>query len=92
MKKVANCFMSLGSVSRARTMFNSVMAMNSCRVVLIALVMLVCGNLSVFAQIKDGDIVTIAETSYELAGSYGRTVKTELISQKLVEFNERGDW
>ena len=38
-----------------------------------------------------GDIATIAETSYELAGSYGRTVKTELISQKLVEFNERGD-
>ena len=25
MKKVANCFMSLGSVSRARAMFNSVM-------------------------------------------------------------------
>ena len=38
-----------------------------------------------------GDIANIVETSYELAGSYGRTVKTELISKKYVEFNERGD-
>ena len=64
MKKVANCFMSLGSVSRARAIFNSVMAMNGCRVVLIAL-MIVCGNVSMFAQniddyLNDGDIVTIS--------------------------------
>ena len=32
-----------------------------------------------------GDIANIVETSYELAGSYGRTVKTELISKKYVE-------
>ncbi len=39
----------------------------------------------------NGNISQIVENSYELAGSYGRTVKTELISQKLIEFNERGD-
>lgn len=38
-----------------------------------------------------GDIASISATSYELAGSYGRTVKVELMSQKLVEFNQRGD-
>ena len=38
-----------------------------------------------------GNIAYIAEVQYELAGSYGRVVKTELMSQKLVEFNERGD-
>ena len=72
MKKVANCFMSLGSVTRARAIFNGVMSMNSCRVVLIALVMLVCGNLSVFAQIKTGDIVTICyeTTSYGQSTTY----------------------
>jgi hypothetical protein len=40
-------------------MLNGVMSMNSCRVVLIALLMLVCGSGSLFAQIKTGDIVTI---------------------------------
>ncbi|MEE0921954.1 MAG: BACON domain-containing carbohydrate-binding protein, partial [Paludibacteraceae bacterium] len=59
MKKVANCFMSLGSVSRARVVSNSVMARNSSRVVLIALVMLVCGSGSLFAQ----DIITISVVS-----------------------------
>ena len=49
MKKVANCFMSLGSLSRARAIIYSVMFKNSCRVVLIALLML-CGSGSVFAQ------------------------------------------
>ena len=58
--------MSLGSVSRARAMFNSVMAKNSCRVVLIALLML-CGSGSVFAQIKTGDTITI---SYVNNGTY----------------------
>ena len=38
-----------------------------------------------------GDIASIKETTYELAGSYGRTVKTNLVSEKIVEFNERGD-
>ena len=51
--------MSLGSVSRARAMFNSVMAKKGCRVVLIALVMFVCGNLSMFAQLANGDTITI---------------------------------
>ena len=60
MKKVANCFMSLGSVSRARAIFNGVMSKNSCRVVLIALLMFVCGNGAVFAQLADGDIITIS--------------------------------
>lgn len=59
--------MSLGSVSRARAMLNGVMSMNSCRVVLIALLMLVCGNLSMFAQIKTGDTITI---SYVNNGTY----------------------
>lgn len=51
--------MSLGSVSRARVMFNSVMAKKACRVVLIALLMLVCGNVSMFAQLVTGDTITI---------------------------------
>ena len=51
--------MSLGSLSRARAMFISVMAKNSSRVVLIALLMLVCGNLSMFAQLANGDTITI---------------------------------
>ena len=58
MMKVTNCFMSKGNVSRVRAMFNSVMSMNSCRVVLITLMML-CGNLSMFAQLADGDTITI---------------------------------
>ena len=49
MKKVANCFMSLGSLSRARAIIYGVMFKNSCRMVLIALLML-CGSGSVFAQ------------------------------------------
>ena len=60
MMKVTNCFMSKGNLSRVRAMLNSVTSMNSCRVVLIALVMLVCGNLSMFAQLADGDIITIS--------------------------------
>ena len=59
--------MSLGSASRARAIFNGVMSKNSCRVVLIALVMLVCGNVSVLAQIKTGDTITI---SYLNNGTY----------------------
>ena len=59
MMKVTNCFMSKGNVSRVRAMFNSVMAKNSSRVVLIALLMLVCGNGSVFAQ----DTITISVVS-----------------------------
>ena len=55
--------MSLGSVSRARALFNGVMSKNSCRVVLIALLMLMCGNVTVFAQIKSEDIVTISYKS-----------------------------
>ena len=51
--------MSLGSVSRARAIFNGVMSKNGCRVVLIALVMLVCGNVSMFAQLTTGDTITI---------------------------------
>ena len=51
--------MSLDSVSRARAIFNGVMSKNSCRVVLIALLMLVCGSGSVFAQLADGDTITI---------------------------------
>ena len=52
--------MSLGSVSRARAIFiNGVMSMNSCRVVLITLLMLVCGNVSMFAQLATGDTITI---------------------------------
>ena len=58
--------MSLGSVSRARAIFNGVMSKNSCRVVLIALLML-CGSGSVFAQIKTGDIVTISNGTNYLA-------------------------
>lgn len=49
MMKVTNCFMSKGNLSRVRAMLNGVMSMNSCRVVLIALVML-CGSGAVFAQ------------------------------------------
>lgn len=41
--------MSKGNVSRVRAMLNGVISMNSCRVVLIALLML-CGSGSVFAQ------------------------------------------
>ena len=67
MKKVANCFMSMDSISRARAIFNGVMSNNSCRVVLIALVMLLCGSGSVFAQIKSGDTITI---SYVNNGTY----------------------
>ncbi len=59
MMKVTNCFMSKGNVSRVRVMFNGVMSMNSSRVVLIALLMLVCGNLSMFAQLANGDTITI---------------------------------
>ena len=59
MKKVANCFMSLGSVSRARAILNGVMSKNGCRVVLIALLMLVCGDVSIFAQLVKGDTITI---------------------------------
>ena len=59
MMKVTNCFMSKGILSRARAMFNSVMANNSCRVVLIALVMHVCGSGSLFAQLATGDTITI---------------------------------
>ena len=59
MMKVTNCFMSKGNVSRARVMLSGVMSMNSCRVVLIALMMLVCGNGSVFAQLAIGDTITI---------------------------------
>ena len=70
MKKVANCFMSLGSLSRARAIIYSVMFKNSCRVVLIALLMLVCGSGSVFAQLADGDIITISIQT----GSYGSRV------------------
>ena len=63
MMKVANCFMSKGSVSRARAMLNGVMSMNSCRVVLIALLMLFCGSETMLAQLADGDIVTISVTT-----------------------------
>ena len=66
MMKVTNCFMSKGSVSRARAMF-SLMANNSSRVILIVLLMLVCGNVSIFAQIKTGDTITI---SYLNNGTY----------------------
>ena len=59
MMKVTNCFMSKGNLSRVCAMLNGVMSMNSCRVVLIALVMLVCGNLSMFAQ----DTITISVVS-----------------------------
>lgn len=51
--------MSKGNVPRVRVMLNSVMSKNSCRVVLIALLMLVCGNLSMFAQ----DTITISVVS-----------------------------
>ena len=57
--KVTNCFMSKSSISRARAMFDSVMSKKSYRVVLIALVMFVCGNLSMFAQLANGDTITI---------------------------------
>ena len=57
--KVTNCFMSKGILSRARAMLNGVMSMNSCRVVLIALVMHVCGSGSLFAQ----DTITISVVS-----------------------------
>lgn len=59
MKKVANCFMSMDSISRARAIFNSVVSMNGFRVVLIALLMLVCGSGSLFAQ----DTITISVVS-----------------------------
>jgi hypothetical protein len=48
-------------------MLNGVMSMNSCRVILIALLMFVCGNGAVFAQIKTGDTITI---SYLNNGTY----------------------
>lgn len=67
MKKVANCFMSLDSVSRARAIFNGVMSMNGCRVVLIALLMFVCGNGAVFAQLANGDTITIRFNNNYLA-------------------------
>ena len=66
MMKVTNCFMSKGILSRARAMF-SLMANNSSRVILIVLLMLVCGNVSMFAQIKTGDTITI---SYLNNGTY----------------------
>ena len=69
MKKVANCFMSLGSLSRARVILDGVMSMNSCRVVLIALLMLVCGSGSVFAQLAENDIVTISVTTTDRYGN-----------------------
>ncbi len=50
--------MSLGSFSRARAIIYSVMFKNSCRVLLIALMML-GGSGSVYAQIKTGDTITI---------------------------------
>lgn len=61
--------MSLGSLSRARAIFNGVMSKNSCRVVLIALLMLVCGNGLVFAQLADNDIVTISVTTTDRNGN-----------------------
>ncbi len=69
MKKVANCFLSLGSSSRVRAVFNSVMAKNSSRVVLIALLMLVCGNVMMFAQLAENDIVTISVTTTDRYGN-----------------------
>ena len=65
MMKVTNCFMSKGNVSRVRAMLNGVMSMNSCRVVLIALLML-CGSGSVFAQLAENDIVTISTDNKEV--------------------------
>ena len=38
-----------------------------------------------------GSISRITETTYELAAVYGRKIKTELLSQKFTDFNERGD-
>lgn len=75
MMKVTTCFMSKGSLSRVRAMFDSVMAKNSSRVVLIALLML-CGRGSVFAQIKDGDIVTIC---YEATDRNGNVTSTNYL-------------
>lgn len=66
--------MSLGSLSRARATI-SVMFKNSCRVVLIALLMLVCGNGSVFAQIKSGDTITI---SYQVTDRNGNVTSNYL--------------
>ena len=76
MKKVANCFMSLGSVSCARAMLNGVMSKNSCRVVLIALMMLVCGSGSLFAQIESDSIVTI---SYKVTDRNGNVTSTNYL-------------
>ena len=94
MKKVANCFMSLGSVSRARAMFNSVMAKNSSRVVLIALVMLVCGSGSLFAQ----DTITISvvsgSTRYYFADNGNGTItnpSTNLTSNCLWVIQKQGN-
>lgn len=67
--KVTNCFMSKGNVSRVRATLNGVMSINSCRVVLIALLMLVCGNVSVFAQLAENDIVTISVTTTDRNGN-----------------------
>ena len=78
MMKVTNCFMSKVNLSRVRDMLNGVMSMNSCRVVLIALVMLVCGNLSMFAQLADGDIITISIQT----GNYGSRVTHYLSANK----------
>lgn len=72
--KVTNCFTSKGNVSRVRAMLNGVMSMNSCRVVLIALLML-CGSGSVFAQIKPDDIVTI---SYKVTDRNGNVTSNYL--------------
>ena len=69
MMKVTNCFMSKDSFSRARVIFNSVMAKNGCRVVLIALLMLVCGNVTMFAQLAENDIVTISVTTTDWSGN-----------------------
>ena len=69
MKKVANCFISLGCVSRARAIFNGVMSMNSCRVVLIALLMLFCGSEAMLAQLTNDDIVTISYKATDQNGT-----------------------
>ena len=69
MMKVTNCFMSKGNISRVRAMLNGVMSMNSCRVVLIALLMLVCGSGAVFAQLANNDIVTISVTTTDRYGN-----------------------
>ena len=93
MKKVANCFMSLGSLSRARAIFNGVMSMNSFRVVLISLLML-CGNMSICAQ----DIITISvlsgSTRYYFADNGNGTItnpSTNLTSNCLWVIQKQGN-